>query len=160
MKNITIIAAIGKNNELGKNNQLLWHIPEDLSFFKEQTINKPIVMGRKTLESLPKLLPGRLHLVLTHHQLEETEQIKVFHSIDSLLNYIKQLNQEVMIIGGAQIYKQMLPKANKMLLTEIDDIKEADAYFPIFDKNAWECKILSSHETETIKYKHVLYTKK
>lgn len=160
MKNITMIAAIGKNNELGKDNQLLWHLPEDLNFFKEQTMGKPIIMGRKTLESLPRLLPGRLHLVLTHQDLEETEQIKVFHTTEDLLNYIETLNQEVMVIGGAQVYKQMLDQAEKMLLTEIDDSKAADAYFPTFDKQDWDCKILSSHEEGEVKYKHLSYTRK
>ena len=71
MKNVTMIAAVGKNLELGKDNKLLWHLPEDLQFFKEQTMGKPIIMGKKTLDSLPRLLPGRLHLVLTHQQLEQ-----------------------------------------------------------------------------------------
>mgnify|MGYP003430593614 FL=1 len=94
MKNITMIAAVGKNLELGKDNKLLWHLPEDLKFFKEQTMGKPIIMGKKTLDSLPILLPGRLHLVLTHQQLEETDQVKVFRDLDSLVEFIKELNQE------------------------------------------------------------------
>ena len=74
MKDITLIAAIGKNRELGKNNDLIWHLPEDLKFFKEQTVNKPIVLGKNTLDSLPKLLPNRLHLLLTHQDIKEQEQ--------------------------------------------------------------------------------------
>ena len=108
MKNVTMIAAVGKNLELGKDNKLLWHLPEDLKFFKEQTMGKPIVMGKRTLDSLPRLLPGRLHLVLTHQEIEPNEQIKVFRSIDSLVDFISTLDQEVMVIGGAQVYKEML----------------------------------------------------
>lgn len=160
MMNVTMIAAVGKNLELGKDNKLLWHLPEDLQFFKEQTMGKPIIMGKKTLDSLPRLLPGRLHLVLTHQQLEETEQIKVFRDLDSLVEFIKELNQEVMVIGGAQVYKQMLDYSDKMILTEIDAETEADAYFPSFNKDEWEQEVLCSHEDKGIKYRHLVYQKK
>lgn len=160
MKNITMIAAVGKNLELGKNNQLIWHLPEDLKFFKEQTMGKPIIMGKKTLDSLPRLLPGRLHLVLTHQQLEETEQVKVFKDIDSLVEFIKTLDQEVMVIGGAQVYKQMLELSDKMILTEIDAETDADVFFPTFDKKDWESEVLCEHQHEDIKYKHLVYTRK
>ena len=160
MKNITMIAAVGKNLELGKDNKLLWHLPEDLKFFKEQTMGKPIIMGKKTLDSLPRLLPGRLHLVLTHQQLEETDQIKVFRDIDSLLEFIKSLEQEVMVIGGAQVYKQMLDFSDKMILTEVDAETTADVYFPTFDKKDWDQEVLCEHQHEEINYKHLVYTRK
>lgn len=160
MKDITLIAAIGKNYELGKNNDLIWHIPEDLNFFKEQTINKPMLMGKNTLDSLHKLLPNRLHLVLTHQNLEENEQLKVFHTKDELLEYINKLNTEVMVIGGGQIYKEFLDIATKIILTEIDEESEADVYFPKFNKDEWNRKELCSHKNENLKYSHILYTKK
>ena len=160
MKNITMIAAVGKNKELGKDNKLLWHLPEDLKFFKEQTMGKPIIMGKKTLDSLPRLLPGRLHLVLTHQQLEETEQVKVFRDIDSLVEFIKKLDQEVMVIGGAQVYKQMLELSDKMILTEVEDETEADVYFPEFNKDEWNQELLCEHQHEDIHYKHLIYTRK
>lgn len=160
MKNITMIAAIGQNNELGKDNKLLWNLPEDLRFFREQTMGKPIIMGKKTLDSLPRLLPGRLHLVLTHQDLEPNDQIKVFRDVDSLLEFVETLDQEVMVIGGAQVYKQMLDLSDKMLLTEVDQAVEADVYFPHFDKNAWNCQELSHHQEGDIKYKHLVYTRK
>ena len=84
MKNITMIAAVGKNLELGKDNELLWRIPEDLQFFKQQTLGKKIVMGKKTLDSLPGLLPKRTHIVLTHQELEPSERLIVFHDITEL----------------------------------------------------------------------------
>ena len=102
MKNITMIAAVGKNLELGKDNELLWRIPEDLQFFKQQTLGKKIVMGKKTLDSLPGLLPKRTHIVLTHQELEPSERLIVFHDITELKEYLQQLREEVMIIGGAQ----------------------------------------------------------
>lgn len=160
MKNITMIAAVGQNRELGKDNKLLWHLPEDLKFFKEQTMGKPLVMGKKTLDSLPRLLPGRKHLVLTHQELEPNDQIMVFHNIDSLIEYISTLDQEVMVIGGAQIYKQMLELSDKMLLTEVDASKEADAYFPEFNHSEWDCEELCRHQEGDIKYKHLVYTRK
>ena len=158
--NITLIAAIGKNNELGNDNKLLWHIPEDLNFFKANTMNKKIIMGINTLNSLPKLLPGRKHIVLTHRNLELDPEILVFHSITELLEYIKSLNEEVMVIGGGQIYKQMIEYANKLLITKIDDTKEADTFFPKIDNNDWNCELLSEHEYKDIKYKHLIYKKK
>lgn len=162
MKDITLIAAIGKNLELGKNNELIWHLPEDLKFFKEQTLNKPIIMGKNTLKSLPKMLPNRLHLVLTHQNLEENEQLKVFHTKEELLEYIKTLDSEVMVIGGGQIYKQFLPHATKLILTEIEaeDKSEEIIYFPKFNKEEWDRKELCHHEHEPIKYTHVQYTKR
>lgn len=159
MKRITIIAAIGKNNELGKNNDLIWKIPEDLKFFKEQTLNKPIVMGKNTLDSLPGLLPNRLHLVLTHQKIEETEQLKVFNNYEKLLEFIDKLDEEVMIIGGAQIYKMFIDIADKLVLTEIDAIEEADTYFPIFNKKIWQKETISTHIFNDIKYTHVIYKK-
>ncbi len=158
--NITLIAAIGKNNELGKDNKLLWHIPEDLNFFKANTMNKKIIMGINTLNSLPKLLPGRKHIVLTHRNLELDPEILVFHSITELLAYIKSLNEEVMVIGGGQIYKQMIEYANKLIITKIDETKEADTFFPKINNNEWDRELLSEHEYKDIKYKHLIYKKK
>lgn len=158
--NITLIAAIGKNNELGNDNKLLWHIPEDLNFFKANTMNKKIIMGINTLNSLPKLLPGRKHIVLTHRNLELDPEILVFHSITELLEYIKSLNEEVMVIGGGQIYKQMIEYANKLIITKIDETKEADTFFPKINNNEWDRELLSEHEYKDIKYKHLIYKKK
>ena len=163
MKNVTIIAAIGKNNELGKNNDLIWRFKEDMDFFKEQTMGKPMAMGYKTFYSLRegKPLPGRKHIVLTSRNIEENDQIVLVRSLEELLKYIEEYKDEVMIIGGASIYKSMLDYADKLVLTEIDaEDKEADAYFPIFNKEEWNSEELSSHEENNIKYKHLVYTRK
>ncbi len=157
MATLTLIAAVGKNNELGKDNKLIWRIPDDMKFFREQTINKKIILGRKTLESLPGLLPKRTHLVLTHQELPEKDNLKVYNSIDKLLNYLNTVNEEVMVIGGAKIYEEFFPKANKIILTEIEDSSPADAYFPKLNKNDWTRKILVTKEYNGITYHHVIY---
>ena len=161
MKNVTIIAAIGRNRELGKNNDLLWHLPEDLKFFKENTIGKPIVMGSNTLKSLPRKLKDRQYVVLTSKMDLDPDYI-VVHSIEDLLSYIESEDREVMIIGGASLYKQMIDYADKMLLTEVDaEDKEADVYFPDFNRNKWSRTVLSSYTTEdSISYKHLEYKRK
>ena len=163
MKNVTMIAAIGKNNELGKNNDLIWKFKEDMQFFKEQTMGKPMAMGYKTFYSLRggKPLPGRKHIVLTSRNLEENPQIIIVRSLEELLKYIEEYKEEVMIIGGASIYKAMLEYADKLVLTEIDaEDKEADAFFPEFNKEEWNNEILSEHEENNIKYKHLVYKRK
>lgn len=162
MAYITMIAAIGPNNALGKNNELIYHIPEDLKFFKEQTINKKIILGRKTLESLPHLLPKRKHLVLTHQDLEENDSLQVFHTLEELLAYLDSLDEEVMVIGGENIYRQFLDYADKLILTEISSKNEpdADAFFPPFDKTKWKKEIISSGKHADLTYNHVVYIKK
>ena len=160
MRNLTIIAAIGKNNELGNNNELIWKIPGDMKFFKENTIGKPVVVGMNTLKSLPGLLPNRKHIVLTHQEVDFDSNIIVFHNKKDLLDYIASLDEEVMIIGGAQIYSLLIEYADKMLLTEIDASSEADTYFPKFNKDDWNNKILGESEYQGINYKHVEYIRK
>ena len=156
--NLTLIAAIGKNNELGKDNELLWHFKDDMKFFRENTIGKPVVMGRKTLESLPKVLPKRLNVVLTHQFISVPCVVNI-HSKKELYELAKNY-PEVMIIGGASLYKEFLKDAKRMLLTEIDDSKEADVFFPKFDKSEWDSRILGVHEEEGISFKHKEYIRK
>ena len=156
--NLTLIAAIGKNNELGKDNELLWHFKDDMKFFRENTIGKPVVMGRKTLESLPKVLPKRLNVVLTHQYISVPCVVNI-HSKKELYDLAKNY-PEVMIIGGSSLYKEFLKDAKRMLLTEIDDSKEADVYFPKFDKSEWDSRILGEHVEEGISFKHKEYIRK
>ena len=159
MANITLIAAIGKNKELGKDNQLIWHLKEDMRFFKEQTMNKKIIMGRKTLESLPKLLPGRTHIVLTKQNID-IPGIIIFHTKEELMNYLYFLKEEVYVIGGASVYQEMIEYASKLLLTEIQATSEADVYFPNFNSNAYTQKIIKEGKENNIKYKILEYKKK
>ncbi len=155
---ISIIAAIGKNNELGKNNGLIWSLKEDLKFFKELTTNHVIVMGRKTFESLPGMLPNRHHVIISSNS-DFDEKIEVFNNINSFLEKYKDYKEEIFIIGGSSIYKAFLDYSNKLYLTEInEEDKNADVYFPVFDKSLWNKEYLSEElEENNIKYKHVLY---
>lgn len=161
MDNITMIAAVGKNLELGKNNQLIWSFKEDMQFFRNQTMGKPIVMGMNTFHSLPKVLPGRKHIVITGQNPTLSSEIDIVHSIPELLQYIEEYQKEIMIIGGASLYKQLLEYAKKLILTEIDsEDKDADVFFPTFNKNDWNQEVLSEHTERNIHYKHTVYTKK
>ena len=144
----TIIAAIGKNNELGRNNKLIWHLPNDLKFFKEITTGHTIIMGRKTLESLPKLLPNRHHIVLSSKE-DFEESIEHYKTLKELLESLKNREEEMFVIGGASIYKEFIDIADKMYLTEIDsECKDADAYFPEFNKLDWDRTIIKENEED------------
>lgn len=157
---INVIAAIGKNNELGKNNDLVWRLKGDMKFFRETTMGHPIVMGRKTFESLPKVLPGRKNIVISSNEILNDE-IERYKSIKEFLLKYKEFNEDVFIIGGASIYKQFIDLASKLYLTEIDAVaKDADVYFPMFNKLEWNKEIISEKEENDIKYNHVLYKRK
>ena len=158
--NVNIIAAIGKNNELGKNNDLIWKFKEDMKFFKETTMGHPVVMGRRTFESLPNILPGRENVVISTNNINN-DKIKLYKSIKDFLVSYKNYNNDVFIIGGATIYKAFIDIATTLYLTEIDDIeKDADVYFPIFNKEEFNKEIIKELEENDIKYKHVLYKRK
>lgn len=157
--NLVIIAAVGKNNELGKDNDLIWHLPSDLKFFREKTIGKNIVMGRKTFESLPKMLPNRRHIVITRGNIDNPE-VEVYHSIDDFLkNY--NFTEETYVIGGASIYSSLINYADLMYLTEIDGVcPSADVYFPNFDRELWHSEVIGTNIDNGISYKHVLYRRR
>ena len=160
MKNVTMIAAVGKNLELGRNNDLIWRFKEDMKFFREQTMGKPMVMGYNTFLSLPGVLPGRKHIVLSFEKLDLGSDVEVVTSMDELLDTIIEY-PEVMIIGGASIYKQMLEYSNKLILTEVDaEAKDADVYFPKFDHSLYNSEVLSENEENNIKYKMLVYRRK
>lgn len=156
---ISIIAAIGKNRELGRGNDLIWHIKEDLKNFKNLTMGKYIVMGKNTYESLPKHLEGRKYIVLSS-SLSEIENGLLFNDFNKLLEFIKDVDEEVMIIGGVSIYKLFLPFADKLYLTEIDSEEKADVYFPDFNKEDYECNVVSTNEVDGLKYSFVIYERK
>lgn len=141
---LSIIAGIGKNNELGKNNTLLWHLPADLVYFKKITTGHTVVMGRKTFESIGRPLPNRRNIVITsdkNYKKEEKEKIGI--EISSLLeNAISlsrsDLDSEIFIIGGAQIYEQAMNYADKLYITHIEaEDENANTFFPVIDKNIW-----------------------
>ena len=158
--NLSIIAAIGKNNELGKNNDLIWRFKDDMRFFQNMTIGNKVVMGRKTFESLPGLLVDRKHIVITRSLIEFPKEVEVFHDIFSFLDKYADSDEEIFDIGGASIYEALLDYADNLYLTEINDSKEADVYFPYFDKKNYDRKELCFHEENNIDFKHVLYKRR
>lgn len=161
MKDLTMIAAVGKNKELGANNNLIWHIKEDMQFFKETTTGHPIVMGRKTFLSLPKLLSDRTHIVLTRSGASLHSDVLSLPSIEEFMNLAKNIDTDFYVIGGGTIYKEFLPFATKMILTEIDEsCKEADTFFPDFDINDWNQEVIGEYQDKDIKYLRKVYTKK
>lgn len=156
---ISMIAAVGKNLELGKDNKLLWNLPNDLKFFKKITNGKIVIMGKNTFKSLPKILPNRTNVVLTFpNDLEKfPEEVIVLHSIDEVLKKYQDYNEEIFIIGGASIYKQFIDFADTLYLTEVDDNIDADVYFPKFNKDLYKKEIIGKNNDGDIYYNHVVY---
>lgn len=162
---IITIAAIGKNHELGKKGNLIWHLPGDLKFFKSQTTGKTVVMGRNTFNSLPFMLPNRKHIILTDIDdfNKDIKDSEVFYTFDTLIERVKELSkrEDVYIIGGASIYSQFINYSDKLILTEISsEDNEADVYFPEFNKNDYNMKILGKGQDNKIEYNFVEYSKK
>lgn len=156
---ISIIAAIGRNNELGKGNDLVWHFKEDMRFFKETTTGNTVVMGRKTFESLPHALPNRRNVVITKNADYVAEGAEVVTGIEEAMKLTE--NDNVFVIGGGTIYTAFMPYAEKLYLTEIDaEDKDADVFFPSFDKSEYNAEQLTDYNVNGISFKHILYTKK
>ncbi len=160
MANLITIAAIGKNNELGYNNNLIWHLKKDLDNFKKLTNNHYIVMGKNTYYSLPKKLPNRKYIIISS-SLPESNDYILFKNIKDFISFFNSQEEDIYIIGGATIYKELLKYSNILILTEIDkDFNKADVYFPTFSKNNYTSKIISTYNENNINYKIVEYKKK
>lgn len=137
--NIVLVAAIGEQRQLGLNNELLWQLPGDLPRFKEMTMGAPIIMGRKTFDSIGKPLPGRTNIILTRNADFKVEGAKIATSVDEALSIAQQKQpKNVFIIGGGEIYQLFLSKANVLELTLVDDSPKADAFFPEYLDNSFE----------------------
>lgn len=135
---ISIIAAMAKNRVIGKKNTIPWRLCSDLKRFKNLTMGYPVIMGRKTFESIGKPLLGRLNIIITHRKDYKAEGCVVVHSLEDAFEAAKVTNRdEVFVIGGAEIYEQALPLANKMYLTIVKADIEGDAYFPEFNPRKW-----------------------
>jgi len=134
---ITIIAAIAKNNALGKDNQLIWHIPADLKRFKKVTLGHHIIMGRKTFDSLGKPLPNRTTIIITRNKSYSQKGCIVVHSLNDAIEAAKE-DENPYILGGAEIYKQALTIADKLDITLVHHKFEADAFFPEIDSTIWK----------------------
>ena len=157
---ICAVVAIGRNRELGKSGKLLWHIPEDLKRFKRLSLGHPIIMGRKTFESilgyLGKPLPDRTNIVITHDPAWNYEGVLVAGSVEEAIEKARALDpKEIHIGGGAEIYKQALPYIDKLFLTLIEDEKEADSFFPPYEQEFTNKTFEEGHEWNGLKYKWV-----
>lgn len=157
---LSIIVAKSKNNVIGKDNKLIWNIPDDLKRFKKLTTNHTIIMGRKTFESLGRVLPNRKHIVLTNDKryTVDNPNVQIIHDVEELSKY-EEDNQEHFVIGGAMIYKLLLPKCNRLYITEIDEKFEGDTFFPEIKQAEW--KIVKKEEgpqdDNTFKYYYIDY---
>ena len=135
---LALIAARARNGVIGLDNRMPWYLPEDLAYFKRVTLGKPVVMGRKTFESIGRPLPGRLNIVVTRNPGWQAAGVQVAHSLDAaLVLAAAAVPEEIMLIGGAELYRQALPQADVLYLTEIDAEFAGDAFFPEVDLARW-----------------------
>ena len=161
---LSIIVAKASNNVIGKNNSLIWHLPEDLKRFKELTTGHTIIMGRRTFESLGRVLPNRKHVILCNDmQMDvEDDRIEILEDISMLDKYINS-EEENFVIGGATIYRLLMPYASKMYITEIDQEFDGDVSFPEINKEEWdivEVKKGLKDEKNPYDYNYVTYVRK
>ena len=159
---LSIIVAKAKNNIIGKENKLIWHLPEDLKHFKELTTGHTIIMGRKTFESLGRVLPNRKHVVFSQNPdfKVDDENVEIVHSMLQIQEYIEN-DEENFVIGGAMIYNLLMQYVNKMYVTEIDKEFEGDAFFPKIDLDVWkEVSRKQGNTDEKAKYDFVIYEKR
>ena len=158
---LTLIAAAGKNNALGKDNDLIWHISNDLKRFKRLTSGHAIIMGRKTFESMPKALPNRTNIVLTNKKGFKAEGGIVVHSIEAALDLVKD-DAQPFIIGGGEIYRLFLDLCDRIELTRVHHDFEADVYFPEIDLSQWKevaCEDVPATEDQPYNYSFITYEK-
>ncbi|HSC85563.1 MAG TPA: dihydrofolate reductase [Pseudomonas sp.] len=147
---LCLIAALAENRVIGRDNQLPWHLPADLKHFKAKTLGKPIIMGRKTWDSLGRPLPGRLNLVVSRQPGLLLEGAEVFPSLDAAIVRAEEWAREqgvdeLMLIGGAQLYEQGLAQAERLYLTRVALQPQGDAWFPAFDEATWQCRDREEH---------------
>lgn len=160
MKNLSLIVAIGKNNELGLNDNLIWNLKGDMHFFKETTIGHTVIMGNNTFKSLPCLLPNRHNIVITDNTNYHPKGVTIFCNIKEVLKYVEKSKDECFVIGGASIYKQFLEYCDTLYITEIDDSHKCDVYFPKISKEEYEKEVLKENIENNIKYRFVKYIKR
>lgn len=163
---LSLIAAIGKNNELGKGNTLLWKLPADMQYFIKTTSGHPVIMGRKTFESIGKPLPNRKNIVITRDRNYKKDGVEIVHSLEEALGRARTplaQDEEIFIIGGAEIYKQAMPIVDKLYITHIEaEDKNADVFFPEIIPIVWNevsHEIHKPDEKNTIPYTFSVYEK-
>lgn len=160
---ISLIWAMDDNRVIGINNELPWHLPEDLKFFKRTTLGHPVAMGRKTLESIGRLLPGRENIVLTRNEQFYYEGCTLIHSVQDLIEYGHEIEKEIFVIGGAEIFQLFLPVADKLYVTRIHEQFKGDAFFPEVNFEEWELVLREKglkDEKNPYDYEFEMYTRK
>lgn len=135
---IKLIVAKASNNVIGDKNNLIWHLPNDLKHFKNLTTNHPIVMGRKTYESLGRPLPNRTNIIITRDKNFYDEKVEITYSLEQALAKAKEINEDVFVIGGGEIYKQAMEFADMVYITEVHHEFDGDTYFPEIDEEVFE----------------------
>ncbi|WP_421159670.1 type 3 dihydrofolate reductase [Aeromonas dhakensis] len=145
---ISMIAAMAHDRVIGLDNQMPWHLPADLAHFKRVTLGKPVLMGRKTFESIGRPLPGRRNLVISRNLDYRADGVEVIDSVDAALALLGSNVAELMVIGGGHLYGQLLPRADRLYLTRIDLAVEGDTRFPAFDEGDWSCIERESHQPD------------
>ncbi len=159
---ISLICAMDKNRLIGNNNQLPWHLPADLLLFKQTTLGKPVIMGRKTFDSIGKALPGRQNIVITRSTNWKAEDVDVAGSIDEALGLASPA-KEAMLIGGASLYEQTLDRASCLYLTLIDHEFEGDTWFPEIDLGQWQIaskQIFEADHRNIYSFSFVIYKRR
>ena len=144
---VSIIAAMDRHRVIGLHNQMPWHLPADLKHFKNTTLGKPIVMGRKTYESIGRALPGRRNLVVSHNVNLQIPDCEVVHSLEEVLQLLKN-EEEIFIIGGANLFMQALPITQRLYFTLINNNFVGDTYFPEWQKNNWQEITRTQHKAD------------
>lgn len=147
---LSIIVAISENNIIGGDNKLLWHLSEDLKRFKEITMNNTIIMGRKTFESLPNILPGRKHIIVTRDRnyKVDSDQVEIVHNIEDVINEYSNNDANAFIIGGGEIYNLAFPHCSKLYLTKVKRDFSGDTYFPEIDFSKWKITYSSGEKKD------------
>ena len=159
MKNLSLIVAVAANQVIGINNTLPWHLPEDLKRFRALTTGHHIIMGRKTYESLGRLLPGRTTVIVTRNKAYQLEGALIAHSLEAAIKMCEG-DTEAFIIGGAELYQDALKHANKLYITEIQIEVTGDALFPIIDLHQWQQTSREAHASaQGLLFSYVTYTK-
>jgi len=144
---ISLVVAMAENHVIGINNTLPWHLPEDLKHFKAMTLGKPVVMGRKTWDSIGRPLPGRRNIVVTRNADWSADGAEVAHSLDAALALAGGV-EEICVIGGAELYRQAIDAADRLLVTEVGLTVAGDAFFPVIDRSRWQETARESNQRE------------
>ena len=162
---LALIAAVADNNAIGIDNKMPWHLPDDLRYFKAVTMGKAIIMGRKTFDSLGKALPGRINIVITRNESWHHDGVAVVHTLDDALQLAATLStaDEIMVIGGEQIYRQAIDRADRLYLTRVYQSFDGDAFFPAIIASQWQetsCQKVEPGEQQPLAYRFLVLDRK